>query len=178
MTAILRYIGIGLLGLLAVASVLFAAYAARGYLEAECYSGMHKAGLDREAAEIFASVEVSLVALRQGDSEVERWGDEGFQKTIAEAHALLKGAKRALKEKEALAVLGAMSELQQLLARAKATATNRVNDIVRLQDPGKPDEFERLRLEGKNLVVVVRRIDAALETIDRRSRDLPKACNW
>lgn len=164
--------------ILALAAILFMAYAAYDYTETACYAEMHKSGLDRETAEIFDTVGTILTGLQQGSYGVERWPNDDFQKALNDALDVVKDGRAAVKARKGLSAVGALSDLLPQLARAKSLATNRVNDIMRIQNPGSPDEYEKLRLEGRNLVATVKQVDSALEAVVRRTKRLPGICEW
>lgn len=163
--------------LLLIVLALFA-YEVRGYLDAECYDALHTAALDRETAELFDDVGAALVDLRKGGGTTAKWSNADFQDRIKEAQSIVADGRHALKAHDGLKALGSIIDLEKAIAQAKALATDRVNFIVGHQDPADYDAFEKYRLEGKNLVSVVKALDATLETLDSRTKALPSACNW
>ncbi len=163
--------------LLLIVVALFA-YEVRGYLDAECYDALHAAALDRETADLFDDVGDSLAALRKGGGTTAKWSNAEFQDRIKEAQSIVADGRHALKAHDGLKALGAIVDLEKAIAQAKAMATDRVNYIVARQDPADYDAFEKSRLEGKNLVGVVKVLDSTLETLDSRTKALPRACNW
>lgn len=164
-------------GLLVAALSLFA-FVLYEYNNSACYDDLHKAGLDQEAAELFKAVGTIVAGLRKGSSDVPKWEQRDFQEAVKDASHLVADGRRALKEKDAFAALKAAAEIKKPLARAKNMATNRVNEILRVQDPADYDAFEKYRLEGKQLVEVVRQINTALEMLSDPSRKLPGRCDW
>jgi hypothetical protein len=163
--------------LLLIVLALFA-YEVRGYLDAECYDAMHAAALDRETADLFDDAGAALVGLRKGSGTVAKWNNADFQDQLKEAQSIVADGRHALKEHNAFGALGSIVDLEKAIAAAKALATNRVNFIVSHQDPADYDTFEKYRLEGKNLVGVVKALVSMLEAVDSRTKELPRACNW
>jgi hypothetical protein len=162
---------------LAAVLVMFA-YEVHGYLNAECHAAMHAAGLDRETAELFDDVGGAIVGLRKGTADAPRWNNPEFQDQMKDAQAVLAGGRRALKEHDGFAALGSIIDLEKSLAQAKTLATNRVNFILAHQDASDYDAYEKYRLEGRDLVGVVKALDSALEVLSGRTKQLPKACSW
>lgn len=167
-------IAVGLL----VAAVSLLGFVLYEYNNSACYADLHEAGLDQEAAELFKAVGTTVAGLRKGSADVPKWEHRDFQDAVKDASQLLADGRRALKEKDAFAALKVVAEIKKPLARAKNMATNRVNEILRAQDPSDYDAFEKYRLEGKKLVEVVRQIDVALELLSDPSRKLPSRCYW
>lgn len=153
-------------------------YAAYGYNEAECQTQLNQTGHKRELLAIFDSAADLIAELRGGTPSLEKWPNAAYQQELKQAAHIVKEARLAAKEKRAFALLGAVTELTKSLVRAKTQAVNRVNDILKVADPANPDAFNKDRLEGKNLVEVVKHIDAVLEEIDRRPKKLPDICEW
>jgi hypothetical protein len=85
--------------------------------------------------------------------------------------------RQSLKDREPFTVFTDLIDLERAVAKAKTLATNRVNFILGHQDPNDYDAFEKYRLEGKNLVAIVKELDSILETLDKRTKKLPGACN-
>lgn len=167
-------VAIGLL----VLTLAFFAYAVRAYLSSECHTAMHEAGLDAELLVIFDDVDETLVGLRRGTGYTSKWKNADFQDAIKDARQVLADGRRSLKDGAAFAALNSIVDLQRAVATAKSLATNRVNYILEHQDPRDYDAFEKYRLEGKNLVAIVKDLDSVLETLDGRTKKLPGACNW
>ncbi|MDK9724655.1 MAG: hypothetical protein OEL88_07170 [Sterolibacteriaceae bacterium MAG5] len=163
--------------LLALTLALFV-YAARAYLSAECHTAMHEAELDTELVVIFREVDATLVSLRRGTGYTSKWKNPDFQDALKDARQILADGRHSLKDRNAYAALDSVIELQRTIATAKSLATNRVNYILEHQDPGDYDVYEKYRLEGKNLVAIVKELDSVLETLDGRTKKLPGACHW
>ena len=163
---------------LLVLALALSCYALYDYANSSCYVEMHKVGLDRESAERFKTARTFLKDLRNGNADVPKWDNPEFQDAVSEAWQILAQGRHALKNQDAYAALNALSQLKQALAKAKRIATDRVNHILQVQDPSDYDGFEKYRLEGKNLVEIVKRLDAQFETIDAPNRALPGICNW
>jgi hypothetical protein len=166
------------LAVLLTGALLFFAYAVLGYMDADCYEKMRKTGLVAETAELFDDIGTTLGGLRKGSAAAPKWSDPAFQDAVKEAQAVVSAGRRALREREPSDALDAIVDLQKILARAKSLATNRVNDILRLQDPADHGAFEKYRLEGQMLVAIVRDLDSALLTLGNRTQDVPGTCHW
>lgn len=178
MTPLLRQILLAVAAILGVGVMGLIGYAAYDYAETECHKDMKRVGLTRETVEVLDAVGAALGGLQRGSSTFERWPNAEFQSAVGEAAKLVKHGRRSLKAGAAFDALDALPELQKLLAKAKSLATNRVNEIMRIQDPRDATEFERLRLEGKNLLPTVKEIDRAMEILDGRTKQLPGMCSW
>jgi hypothetical protein len=168
---------IPVLATLVVATVAVFAYAAREYVNADCYASMKKAGLNRDGGDMLDDVAASIVALRKGSPSVSKWSDGDFQGTLKDARQQVEEARQALKAHDALALTTAVVDVEKTVAQAKALATNRVNFILGHQDPQDFDSFEKYRLEGRNLVATVRELDAVLETLSEWTKRIPKGCS-
>lgn len=156
----------------------FFAYAVRAYLSSECHTALHEAGLDAEQVLIFDQVDETLASLRRGTGYTSKWKNADFQDAIKDARHTLADGRRSLRERDAFAALDSIVDLQRAVAIAKSLATNRVNYILEHQDPRDYDGFEKYRLEGRNLVAIVKDLDSVLETLDGRTKKLPGACRW
>lgn len=161
---------------LLVLTLVFFGYAVRAYLASECYTALHAAELDTEISVIFDDVDETLVGLRRGTGYISKWSNPEFQDALKKARHILADGRSSLKDRSAYAALGSVVDLERAVATAKSLATNRVNYILEHQDPKDYDAFEKYRLEGKNLVAVVKELDAVLETLDGRTKKLPGVC--
>ncbi|CAG0977847.1 hypothetical protein RHDC4_01691 [Rhodocyclaceae bacterium] len=159
-------------------TLAFFAYAVHTYLTSECHTAMHEAGLDAELVVIFDDVDETLAGLRRGTGYTSKWKNADFQDAIKDARHILADGRRSLKERDAFAALESIVDLQRAVATAKSLATNRVNYILERQDPRDYDGFEKYRLEGRNLVAIVKDLDSVLETLDGRTKKLPGTCRW
>ena len=173
-TKVLRYVAV----VLAVAAAAFVLYVAREYLSSRCYADMHKLGQDKATLALFETVGAVASGLRKGTASTSKWGNPEFQDEVKASLRLLAEGRAALKDQDAYAALKAADALRQALARAKNLATNRVNRILQLQNPADYDAYEKYRLEGKDLVEIVKQIDAALDALSSRSQALPPTCDW
>lgn len=171
-----RLIAVAVAGL--AVALLFFGYAAREYMNSDCYAEMRSAGLDRETVEIFDGVGSILTTLRKGTGSSAVWDNQHFQDDVAAALEALASGRHGLKEKQGLTALAALPTLEEILSRMKRVATTRVNDILKKQDPSEPEAFEKYRQEGKLLVDIARRLDMALESLGERTRKLPGTCSW
>lgn len=164
--------------ILLVAAAGFFLYAMYDYTNSGCYADMHKAGLDQETAELLETLGDVATGLRKGTADTPKWDNPEFQNEVKDALHVLAEGRRALKERDAFAALKSVPRFEKPMARAKSMATDRVNHILQVQDPADYDAFEKYRLEGKKLVEIVKRIDAAFEAANNRSRKLPAMCDW
>lgn len=156
----------------------FFAYAVHGYVSTECYADMRESGVTQETAMVFDDVQEVLTELRTGTPDTPKWRNKEFQDQIKESMRALADGRHALNSYGGFEVINAADAVGLALSNAKRIATNRVNDILRRQDPTDFDAFEKYRLEGKQLVSTVKRIDATLETLGNRTRKLPGICTW
>lgn len=159
-------------------TLAFFVFAVRSYLSAECHAAMHEAELDTELVVIFREVDATLVSLRRGTGYTSKWKNPDFQDALKDARQILADGRHSLKDRNAYAALDSIVDLQRAVATAKSLATNRVNYILEHQDPRDYDAYEKYRLEGKNLVAIVKELDAVLETLDGRTKKLPGSCRW
>ncbi len=152
-------------------------YAFHGYMESECFSQAHKTGLDRQVTVIFDDAREIVADLQKGSNKVEKWDNKAFQEELKNTLHILSAARKAMKKREAFTVIDSVTDLAQSLSKAKGMAVDRVNEILATRTPSGAVEFEKNRLEGKNLVEVVRQIDSVLEAIDNLPRKLPEKCS-
>lgn len=164
--------------LVLVATLAFFAYAVRSYLGADCYKSLHEAELDTEIEVLFDSVDETLVGLRKGTGYTSKWTNSEFQDALKAARHVLADGRENLKNRQPFGAFNAVVDLERSVAKAKSLATNRVNFILEHQNPADYDAFEKYRLEGKNLVAIVKDLDSVLETLDGRTKKLPGTCNW
>lgn len=156
----------------------FFGYAIRDYVNSACFDEMRQVGLDQEADELFDSLGTLATGLRKGSGYTAKWDNRKFQDEVDGLHHAVANGRRALKRHEGLSVLGSLDESESSASRAKRIATSRVNDILAKQNPADPEAFEKGRLEGKNLVAIVKDIDGVLEALAGRTRKLPGMCDW
>lgn len=159
-------------------ALVFFGYASYDYVNAACFDDMKQTELDAEVDDLFDSLATLVTGLRKGTGYVSKWESKKFQDEVDGAHQALMQGRRAFKRHEGLTVLRALNDMEAAISRAKRIATTRVNDILAKQNPADPDAFEKGRLEGKNLVAIVKEIDGGLEQLAARTRKPPGMCDW
>lgn len=166
--------------ILAATTLLIASlviYAMHDEMDSMCYRDLKTAGLDSATDYLLIGAGSFAKSIKNGPNDGVKWSD-AMKDELKYAATRAKEGRRALKRRQGLSALSAVSDVEMALLTAKQLAAERVNFILQLQNPNNADEFERLHLEGKSLTGAIIEINSMLETLAARNRKPPGMCSW